>query len=245
MLIFMVIIYISFISGVYALEVPAYKDKYVNDFAGILSSEQSQQMRNLFATVDLDTTAEIVFVSMNSIEGEAISDFSLKIGKTWGVGKEDKDNGLVMLYVKDMNKIWVSTGYGLEGILPDSKIGRLLDDYYVPARDAGNVGEGISLFSSSIAEVVEQNKEEVISGKAAKKGNDWFFVIFIIIWLLIVITSIKRARNVKRNKGKDDFPWWVLLLMPSRGGSGGGFGGGGFGGGGFGGGGFGGGGAGR
>jgi uncharacterized membrane protein YgcG len=52
---------------------------------------------------------------------------------------------MVMLYVKDVNKFWVATGYGLEGILPDSKVGRFLDDYYVPNKATGNLSEGILL----------------------------------------------------------------------------------------------------
>jgi uncharacterized protein len=172
-------------------QVPDYKDKYVNDFANVLSASQYGWLRSLFYSVDMNTTAEVVFVSLDTINGEDISQYSLAIADSWKVGKADKDNGLVILYVKDIGKIWVSTGYGLEGILPDSKAGRLLDENYVPLRDSGNFSEGIVLFSNAVTQVIYDNKEEVLSGQAggsagrAQSGNSSFWVYF--IWFVIFV----------------------------------------------------------
>lgn len=219
-------------------EIPNYKDKYVNDFAGVLDSLQVEGLRNLFFNVDQETTAEVVFVSLDTINGEDISQYVIELGSSWKVGKADKDNGLVILYVKDINRIWVSTGYGLEGILPDSKVGRLLDENYVPLRDSGNLSQGIISFSESVAQVIYDNKEEVLSGQAGrtqdKLGFISYIILFIILWMIIRFITRRGSR------------FWLLPLFLPSGRSSGGFGGGsGFGGSGFGGGGFGGGGAGR
>ena len=109
--------------------------------------------------------------------------------ESWKVGKADKDNGLVILYVRDIEKIWVSTGYGLEGILPDSKVGRLLDENYVPVSGTENFSNGIVLFSNAITQVIYDNKEEVLSGQAggnSQSGDSSFSIYFIWIILLIV-----------------------------------------------------------
>lgn len=232
------------ISLVSAVDLPSYTDKYVNDFASVFSSEQTAELRALFYSVDQDTTAEMVVVTDSECASKGgQSQYAIDLGKSWKVGKADKDNGLLILYCLEENKIFVATGYGLEGILPDSKIGRLLDESYVPLRDSGNVTEGIVEFSKVVAGVIEANKAEVLSGNAYPQSN-WTEFIPIIIWILLVIWIMAARKKAYKKSGKKaPSLWWIPLLLPGRGsGSGGG---GGFGGGGFGGGGFGGGGAGR
>lgn len=215
---------------------PNYQDKYVNDFAKIFNSEESTQMRGAFTEVETQTTAEVVFVSMESIGNYDISDYAVKLANQWKVGKADKNNGLLILYVKDINRIFVATGYGLEGILPDSKIGRMLDTYYVPYRDEGNASLGILIFSSEIIKVLIDNKEEIKSGQTSG-NNDQPSVLTVIVIILVFLIFIRIVGSFgnRRSNGL----WWLPIFIPSgrsSGGFGGGFGGGGFGGGGFGGG---------
>lgn len=195
------IMFLFFVSSISAHQIPNYTDKYVNDFVGILSSEQVSDLRILFESVDKDTTAEVVFVSVESAGEHTPQQYATEILNEWKVGKSDKDNGLVMLYSKQEKKFWIATGYGLEGILPDSKIGRLLDENYVPLRDRENVIEGIVAFANEIAKVIEDNKDEIISGKAGK--NDNFFFVFFLVLLSIIgigiilykIASIKKLNS--------------------------------------------------
>jgi len=253
--IFLALLIIFVFSSVYALDFPQYKDKYVNDFAGVFSSQQASELRSMFAGIDSDTSAEVVFVSMKECTSYGgASQFAISLLNYWKVGKSDKNNGLLILYCLQENKIFAATGYGLEGILPDSKIGRLLDENYVPLRDAGNVSQGIIEFSSAVSQVIEENKQEVLSGKAGginKKYGDWiFFIIILLIFFIIprILKFIFRNKIKQRTKSKQKssgiwnalFWLWVGSSLGrssgSRGFSGGGFGGGGFGGGGGGGG---------
>lgn len=256
-LLFLLIISLSF---VYAADLPQWKDKYVNDFGSVLSSQQSSELRSLFAGVDSDTSAEVVFVSANECTSYGgPSQYAISLLNYWKVGKSDKNNGFLILYCVQEKKIFATTGYGLEGILPDSKIGRFLDDNYVPLRDSGNVSQGIVAFSLAISKVIEDNKAEVLSGNASginKKYGDWIlFVIVILIFIVIpkILRFIfrkkikQRAQSKQKSSGIGDALFWLWVgssLGRSSGGGGFGGGGGGFGGG-FGGGGGGGGGAGR
>lgn len=218
-IIFILILSFSFAS---AIEVPNYEDRYVNDFANTLTPEDSDTLRAAFEIVEENTTAQIVFVSINTIEEATPSDFAMAIGEKWGVGQSTNSNGMVMLYVKDVNKFWVSAGYGLEGVLPDSKIGRFLDDYYVPLKSEGNISEGITLFSLAISqELIEHNAEITAPNKPSNKTK--IFVIIVIIILLLLLFS--RARR---------YTALAPIFIPHGGShtSGGGFGGGHFGGGG-------------
>lgn len=232
------IVFLIFVNLAGAYEFPNYKDKYVNDFAGVLSSEQVGSLRSLFAGVEGETTAEVVFVSVDNLAGYDISEYAIQLASSWKIGKADKDNGLLILYAKEENKIWVATGYGVEGILPDSKIGRLLDENYVPLKDSGNVSEGIIAFSNVIANTMIENKDELLSSQRSGNSNISPFFVFVIV--IIVLSILSRIFSSRLNRTRF---WWIPIFLPSRigGGSGSSF----SGGGGFGGGGFGGGGAGR
>ncbi|MFA6065528.1 MAG: TPM domain-containing protein [archaeon] len=164
---------------------PAYTDLYVNDYAGIFSSEQISQLRNYLTQLRNETTAEAVVVTVNSFDGYAPIDYAVQLGQTWGVGKKETDNGLVIVYGKAENKIAVVTGYGLEGILPDSKVGRILDEYYVPNRDAGNVPQGIIDATLVYVNEIYKNKAEV--GKTVSPTTDVGELIFSLIFFGIIL----------------------------------------------------------
>ena len=229
-----------------AAEFPRPYNDYVNDYAGVFSSVEIGELQGILQSVRETTTAEVVVVAVNSTGNYDISEYAVRIGQEWGVGKSDKDNGLVIVYSADANKIFVATGYGLEGILPDSKVGRLLDEYYVPQRNTENAGTGIVDAVRAFAEVINDNADEVRSGKAGGGGG------FGIIWVVLVIflflgALIYLGSQRKRKKGVFDFLDFLIIDFlfriilysiifrggrSSGSGGGGGFGGGGFGGGG-------------
>src|SRR3989339_893909 len=142
------ILVLFFVSLVSAVDLPAYTDKYVNDFASVFSADQVSELRSLFYSVDQDTTAEVVVVTDTECASKGgQSQYAIDLGKYWKVGKADKDNGLLILYCLEENKIFAATGYGFEGILSDSKIGRLFGENYVSMKKSGNVSQGIVDFS--------------------------------------------------------------------------------------------------
>jgi len=159
---FLAFLFLSLIPFAFA-EFPSPTDKYVNDFAHVLSSDDVQQLHVLLNQVEQDTTAEIVVVTINTTAPYVPSEYRTKLFAEWGVGKEEKDNGLLILYAVTEKRIEVETGYGFEGILPDSKVGRILDDYYVPLRDQGDPIAGVVAATKAYAQVAEENAEELRS----------------------------------------------------------------------------------
>lgn len=170
--------------------IPTYSDLYVNDFANVLSAEEKNELTTTLSALTTNTTAEAVVVTVNSLEGYSPIDYATKIGQTWGVGKKDTDNGLVILYAKSENKIAVAVGYGLEGILPDSKVGRILDEQYVPLRDANKISEGIVNATKEYVSEIYKNKEEVGSANLQNSDSfEWIFLGIIVAIILITIAS--------------------------------------------------------
>lgn len=185
-----------------AASLPQPQDKYVNDFAGILNANQSSGLRMTLAEVEVNTTAEVVVVTdteCTSKGGE--SQYAFDLAASWKVGKAEKDNGLLILYCKGEKKIFVATGYGLEGILPDSKIGRLLDDNYVNLSDNGNPQGGIINFVNAVSLVIEENKAEVVAGTAGgSSSDDYSWLIFVVLITIMIFFRIFSRRTVRCKK---------------------------------------------
>jgi|GEM_PF-493665 len=171
---------------------PAYTDLYVNDYAGVFTPDQILEMRGYLSQLRTDTTAEAVVVTIDTLDGVAPIDYAIQLGQTWGVGKKDTDNGLVILYAKAENKIAVAPGYGLEGILPDSKVGRILDEYYVPFRDVNDSPQGVVNATLVYVNEIYQNKAEVGATQKDTEGivlgypgegvfSIWFVLSFLIL----------------------------------------------------------------
>lgn len=267
----LVLIFLSVFAS--AQSYPQPQDKYVNDFAGFLDSASVSQLRGLLSAVEQNTTAEMVVVTVQTTAPLPPDQYRTELFNIWHIGKKANDNGLLILYVVSEKRIEVETGYGLEGILPDSKVGSILDEFFVPYRAENQTVLGIVLATQEFARVINANADEVRAGNAGAPISSDIqniiidnlpFIIIAIIFLLSIITSIslipqkcsicgKRMKFYKTEGGYDIYKCENGHLLKKRkrsfggvlvaGGFGGG--GGGFGGGGFGGGGSGGGGAGR
>ena len=105
---------------------------YVNDFARIIPSSDAQRMADLISELREKTGAEIAVVTMPDIGGEDYTEYANRLYEAWGLGQKGEDNGVLIFLTLQERKIRIEVGYGLEGILPDGKVGGILDEYVVP-----------------------------------------------------------------------------------------------------------------
>jgi uncharacterized protein len=241
-------------------EIPERPDppRLVNDFAGVLSSEEVLQLEEKLVAFNDSTSTQIAVVIVKSLNGYDKFEFARQIGEKWGVGQKGKNNGAVVLvkpkYPQEKGEVWIQTGYGLEGAIPDALAKRIVDNEMIPNFKQGNYFAGIDQAVSTMISLAKgEFTADQYQNKNKRKNSAVALLIplFILIGLLIMIRS-SRGRHMSLGR---QIPWWTafwLLGSMGRGHSGswnnftggGGFGGGGGGGfGGFGGGSFGGGGA--
>ncbi len=222
--------------------VPAVPPGQVVDLAGIIDTEQEQQLVNLLHELEQKTTVQMVILTITSLDGEDINSFSLKTAEQWQLGRKENDNGLLLTVAREDKKYRFETGYGLESVLPDSLLGSIGRKALMPYFKQGNYGQGIVTAAERVIDVIARMYQVEITGKeqlpaVQKKTNSPVpnLVVFLPMLILFIIIISVRRRNRKSGGG-------APVIFPVGWGSGGGFGGGigGFGGGG---GGFGGGGA--
>ncbi|MFT5699565.1 MAG: hypothetical protein ACI8ZB_002425 [Desulforhopalus sp.] len=132
-----------FITGFCAgLEVPDLT-KRINDHAGMLGSATVSQLENVLSTLEKEESTQIAVLTINSLAGESLEGFSLKVVEKWKLGREDLDNGALLLVAKNDRKIRIEVGYGLEGVLTDLTAGRIIRNVITPNFKNGNFDQGI------------------------------------------------------------------------------------------------------
>lgn len=123
---------------------------FVNDFADVITDEDSLTICTEGANLSEKTAAQAVVVTIESLNGTPIETYALELGRKWGVGDADKDNGVVVLLSKQDREVYIAVGYGLEGALNDSKVGRIIDNYGMQYFSADNFSEGLKQIYSCV-----------------------------------------------------------------------------------------------
>ncbi len=106
---------------------------WVNDFENILTDNQEKYLDSLISDFEKRTTNEIALVTVHDIgDSPKMVDYAVELGEKWGVGKKNKDNGLIILFSKNMRQTFLATGYGTEKILKDEICKEIIDSVMIP-----------------------------------------------------------------------------------------------------------------
>ena len=262
-LLLVVVMFLNFSLGEGAVPPKPTRDIYVQDLAGVMDSESKAKILQIGRALDEKTTAQVVVVTVPSLEGQDLESYSLELMRAWGIGQKDKNNGVLLLLAVKERKSRIEVGYGLEGDLPDGKTGRIQDEYMLPAFKEGKYGQGLLQGYGAIAQVIEKSAAGVTQEPAAFLGDSvpiWAvlgIIILLPIGIFFGMSSLLRSINKNspsrsgqsrysntsgtftRSKNEESQNWLEIILyiiMILLRGGGGGRGGGGNGGGGFGGG---------
>lgn len=210
---------------------------FVNDFANVISETDKQTILELGASLYKQTTAQVVVVTVENLQGESIEDYAADLGNTWGIGQADEDNGVLILLAIQEREYRIEVGYGLQGQITDSKAGRIREDYMAEHLKANDFSTGLlEGYKAIVATVYDEYNieyegdlpQETLNGYIVEDDNSlpiFGIVVLVIILIFIPLQIFGRRRYFGRShRGYHDTWWWH---------GGGGFGGGsGFGGGG-------------
>ncbi|MFO7460439.1 MAG: TPM domain-containing protein, partial [Desulfatiglandales bacterium] len=130
------------VQGAVALDVPPLRAR-VNDYAGMLTQGVVRQVDLLLKDLEERDSTQIVVLTVSSLEGEALEDFSMRVAEQWRVGHKGLDNGAILLIAQADRKVRIEVGYGLEGRLTDLQAGRIIRGVIVPEFQAGRFDQGV------------------------------------------------------------------------------------------------------
>ena len=203
--------------------IPAYRG-YVTDTAGVLGN-WAGQTEELCRDIERKTTAEVAVLTVRSTAPLPAQAYAQNVFDRWKIGKKGKDNGVLVLVAVDDRKMWIATGYGVEAVLPDGKVGEIRDRIILPLFREKKYGEGVYRGVEEIGTVLGRGRGPP-PGPPSVSDHYSVVIALVILSLLLVFSLV--LRNTKNGSSGWGGPGGLA-------GSGWGFGGGGFGGGGFGG----------
>ena len=210
-----------------ALEVPPLTGR-VNDTAGMLSAATRQQLEDVLARLEQTDSTQIVVLTIPSLSGEVLEEFSIKVVEQWQIGRKGFDNGAVLLISKNDRKIRIEVGYGLEGSLTDLMAGRIIRNVIVPNFKAGNFDQGVIDGVQAMISVVRgeyQASDKVPSGRGHPQKDSPFGFGGLIAFLFFISMLGRLRRPLGIIAGGVLAPLagalffnlsfvWILLLIP-------------------------------
>ncbi len=140
----LIIFFLSCTASVLAFDIPAKPKSFVNDYAGILQPNEINELENKLSNFEKNTTDEIAVVTIPSLDGDTIENVAQNIFTKWGIGKKDKNNGVLILIALAERKTRIHTGYGVEGSLTDLTSSYIQSDVMTPAFRNGDYFSGIN-----------------------------------------------------------------------------------------------------
>lgn len=216
---------------------PMQPTRLVNDFTGLLTTQEQQALEQKLVKFDNETSTQLSVVTVNDLQGMAVSQYAQRLFDAWGVGGKRNNNGILILVKpktdSERGEVFIATGYGLEGAVPDALAGRIVDYEILPSFREGRYYEGLDKATTTLMELTrgEYTAEEYLR---RKEEGSWFSILFPFLFLIVLIVMFLRRRRrgyTMSSKGTgSSVPPIIFMGRPGGGfgsftGGGGGFGG--------------------
>ena len=212
--------------------------RLVNDFAQLISASENQALEDKLVTYNDSTSTQISVVIIASLEGMEKAQYATELAQKWGIGRDKKDNGVLILVSKGDRQIFIATGRGVEEYLPDAICKRIVEQTIKPNFKSGNYYDGLNTGTDEMIARLSGtfvNDDKGDGNTAPIPGWVIILIIFIVFFILPLIFRNRGGGTSYSRGGFGGGPFWGGGGFGGGGGSsGGGFGG--FGGGSFGGG---------
>lgn len=181
----------------FAHDIP--NDGFVTDAAGILESSEEQDLESMLTEYQKQTSNEIALAIIPSLKGEDIAEVAVALGRDWGIGTAKNDNGILILFSYGDSEVFIATGYGLEGAVPDIVAQGVIQEDMIPHFREGNFAEG---FRAGIEALQKHIGGEYTAERYAETEDAWGFSPLILFFVFILLDML--AAFFGRTKS-----WWL------------------------------------
>lgn len=171
---------------------PPFLSGRVNDEAGIIPPDVRESLEQKLKGLEERTTSQMAVLTVESLEGLSIEDYSIQVAEAWKLGVKGKDNGVLFTVARGDRKMRIEVGYGLESVLTDARCGRILDNLVRPAFRAGDFGRGIEAGVDAVLATLEgsppaEAEESALMIPGSQPPVDWLGMLIGGVVFLVVI----------------------------------------------------------
>ena len=175
---------------------------WVTDMPGALRADTIARLNSTIGEFERTNGAEMAVVVIRSLDGLTIEETAVKLFELWKIGKESRDNGLLLLWSPGDRRVRVEVGYGLEGALPDGKVGAILDARVIPKFKSGEFDEGLIAGVDALLSAARDEPMDLPSPRSESYGSDWPVIGAVVAGLLggppLIVGSIFGFRKWRR-----------------------------------------------
>ncbi len=176
---------------------------YVNDYVGILSKEKTDDMIRRAELLREENGSQVVVVIVDNYIGESIESYANEVFNDFGIGSKNDDNGILLMLAINDRKVWIEVGDGMTGQLPNSKTGRILDEYFIPSAKNNDFATAVyDTFLELANNASRLTTQGVLSSNAKSSGLlGWIFDNFLQIFIVVMIiwcVIYNRRTNISR-----------------------------------------------
>lgn len=219
------------------------KDVYVYDQGKFINEDIEKSINNLLVQLEEKTEIEFAVITIPTLNDLTIEKYAVELGNALGIGKAEEDNGILLLISKKDTKVRLEIGKGLQGIITDSVSGRILDDFFVPAREKDDYDKASLNTVQAVINYLAESEDYDFSIDGInteitveqEQETPWYEILMIIVGIIVLLILLEYITGKIWGDGFGDGIVFIILHFASdssSGGSSGGFGGGSFNGGG-------------
>lgn len=193
--------------------------KLVNDFAGFLKQNEVASLENNLEEFARKTSTQIAIVVVPTLNGYDKADYAISLAEKWGIGQKGKDNGiLILVKPKQGNKkgeVFIATGYGLEGVVPDAIAKRIVEVEVIPEFKNGNYYQGLVNASNTLMSLTKGEFTAEEYAQAHRGGDSSVPGFFIFVLMIIIFSLISRAQRARQYTLGHKTSFWSAFLLGS------------------------------
>ena len=185
---FLLTLFTIVLSSTLFADIPAPTNKLVNDFASVMTTEQALELECALRLYNDSTSTQLCVVTVESLDDLSPAEYAQQLGEKWGVGQAGKDNGVIILVKKKTKEsggdVFIATGYGVEGLLPDAICKRIAERTMIPKLKEGDYHGAIV---DAISEIQKYLSGEFTADEINIENLSWWKIVLIMIILIMFI----------------------------------------------------------
>jgi uncharacterized protein len=176
--------------------IPKHPEGYVSDYAKMLTQDQADKITHYLQTLQKTTGDQLVVATFNRLQNQSLEEFSIHLAEQWKIGQSGKDNGVILVVIKQNHQVRFEVGYGLEGTVTDWLAADTIQKIMIPDFKQGKMAEGIYRGVTHIGSVLEGKPAQPEAGKphSASAKN-------------------QLAPKAQKTKGSDGWLTFILLFV--------------------------------